>query len=81
MGDFQQVLSADDGYITDELRRRPPAKTDYLQEKLALQDLAQQARRQGFFACAIYGASAAKASIDLPGCVAASMATASARFF
>ena len=26
--------------ITDELERRPPKKTDYLQEKLALQDLA-----------------------------------------
>jgi two-component sensor histidine kinase len=27
-------------FITDELERRPPKKTDYLQEKLALQDLA-----------------------------------------
>jgi hypothetical protein len=27
-------------FITDELFRRPPKKTDYLQEKLALQDLA-----------------------------------------
>jgi two-component sensor histidine kinase len=27
-------------FITDELDRRPPKKTDYLQEKLALQDLA-----------------------------------------
>ena len=29
-------------FITDELLRRPPKKTDYLQEKLALQDLALQ---------------------------------------
>jgi two-component sensor histidine kinase len=32
----------DNVLITDELRRRPPAKTDYLREKLALQDLALQ---------------------------------------
>jgi hypothetical protein len=31
-----------DVLITDELRNRPPAKTDYLREKLALQDLALQ---------------------------------------
>ena len=29
-------------FITDELLRRPPTKTDYLQEKVALQDLALQ---------------------------------------
>ncbi len=29
-----------DVYITDELAKRPPKKADYLQEKLALQDLA-----------------------------------------
>jgi hypothetical protein len=34
--DFSDVL------ITDELWNRPPAKTDYLREKLALQDLALQ---------------------------------------
>ena len=28
--------------ITDELRRRPPARPDYLREKQAMQDLAQQ---------------------------------------
>jgi hypothetical protein len=28
--------------ITDELRKRPPTKTDYLREKLAIQDLALQ---------------------------------------
>lgn len=28
--------------ITDELLRRPPAKSDYLREKQAMQDLAQQ---------------------------------------
>jgi len=28
--------------ITDELRRRPPARPDYLREKQAIQDLAQQ---------------------------------------
>jgi hypothetical protein len=42
MGALRQVLSPDDVYITDELQHRPAAKTDYLQEKLALQDLAQQ---------------------------------------
>jgi two-component sensor histidine kinase len=31
-----------DVLITDELRKRPPAKADYLREKLALQDLALQ---------------------------------------
>ena len=31
-----------DVFITDELLRRAPKKTDYLQEKLALQDLARQ---------------------------------------
>jgi two-component sensor histidine kinase len=31
-----------DLFITDELHRRPPQRTDYLQEKLALQDLARQ---------------------------------------
>ncbi len=35
-------LSTADVFITDELHRRPPRKTDYLQEKLALQDLARQ---------------------------------------
>ena len=34
--DIQDVL------ITDELRTRPPTKTDYWREKLALQDLAAQ---------------------------------------
>ena len=29
-----------DVFITDELTKRAPKKTDYLQEKLALQDLA-----------------------------------------
>jgi hypothetical protein len=33
-------LVVDDVFITDELDRRAPKKTDYLQEKLALQDLA-----------------------------------------
>jgi PAS domain S-box-containing protein len=33
-------ISIDDVFITDELDRRAPKKTDYLQEKLALQDLA-----------------------------------------
>jgi hypothetical protein len=31
-----------DVFITEELFRRAPKKTDYLQEKLALQDLARQ---------------------------------------
>ena len=31
-----------DVFITAELRRRAPTKTDYLQEKLALQDLTRQ---------------------------------------
>jgi hypothetical protein len=31
-------------FITDELIRRVPAKVDYLQEKLALQDLAARMR-------------------------------------
>jgi two-component sensor histidine kinase len=42
MDDLRHVSSSDDVYVTDELQRRPPAKTDYLREKLALQDLAQQ---------------------------------------
>jgi hypothetical protein len=33
-------LTVADVFITDELDRRAPKKTDYLQEKLALQDLA-----------------------------------------
>jgi hypothetical protein len=33
-------LAVADLFITDELDRRAPKKTDYLQEKLALQDLA-----------------------------------------
>jgi hypothetical protein len=33
-------LAVADVFITEELDRRPPKKTDYLQEKLALQDLA-----------------------------------------
>jgi two-component sensor histidine kinase len=40
---IQQALprpTVADVFITDELYRRAPAKTDYLQEKLALQDLA-----------------------------------------
>ena len=40
---IRQVLSKPtvaDVFITDELERRAPRKTDYLQEKLALQDLA-----------------------------------------
>jgi hypothetical protein len=40
---IQQALpptAVDDVFITDELDRRAPKKTDYLQEKLALQDLA-----------------------------------------
>ncbi len=36
----QQNWTVADVYITDELDRRVPKKTDYLQEKLALQDLA-----------------------------------------
>ncbi|MGB7100553.1 MAG: hypothetical protein WBD95_17550 [Xanthobacteraceae bacterium] len=32
----------DEVFITDELRRRDPAKTDYHQEKRAIQDLAGQ---------------------------------------
>src|ERR1700728_3855981 len=36
----KQDWSIADVYITDELKRRPPKKTDYLKEKLALQDLA-----------------------------------------
>jgi two-component sensor histidine kinase len=36
----QQKWSVADVYITDELAKRPPKKADYLQEKLALQDLA-----------------------------------------
>jgi len=36
----QQTWTIADVYITDELNRRAPKKTDYLQEKLALQDLA-----------------------------------------
>ena len=35
-------LTIADVFITDELDRRAPKKTDYLQEKLALQDLAAQ---------------------------------------
>jgi hypothetical protein len=42
MDDLRRVLSPDDVYVTDELKRRPSAKADYLREKLALQDLAQQ---------------------------------------
>jgi hypothetical protein len=42
MDDLRQILSPDDVYVTDELKRRPSAKVDYLREKLALQDLAQQ---------------------------------------
>jgi two-component sensor histidine kinase len=34
--------SVDDVLITDELQKRPPSKTDYLREKLAIQDLALQ---------------------------------------
>jgi two-component sensor histidine kinase len=36
----QKAPSIADVYITEELQRRAPKKTDYLQEKLALQDLA-----------------------------------------
>jgi hypothetical protein len=36
------ACDVDDVLITDELQRRPPTKTDYLREKLALQDLALQ---------------------------------------
>ena len=36
----KQKLTVSDVYITDELDRRVPKKTDYLQEKLALQELA-----------------------------------------
>jgi hypothetical protein len=35
-------LSVADVFITDELDRRAPKKTDYLREKLALQDLAMR---------------------------------------
>ena len=35
-------VTESDIFITDELLRRAPTKTDYLQEKLALQDLARQ---------------------------------------
>lgn len=40
--DMSQTLEPciPDVFITDQLERRPPKKTDYLQEKLALQDLA-----------------------------------------
>jgi hypothetical protein len=42
VGELLHSLSPGDIFISDELQRRPPIKTDYLQEKLALQDLAQQ---------------------------------------
>jgi two-component sensor histidine kinase len=38
----KDTCDIEDVLITDELRKRPPAKTDYLREKLALQDLALQ---------------------------------------
>jgi two-component sensor histidine kinase len=41
-----QKSAISDVYITDELHRRPPKKTDYLQEKLALQDLAARMAEQ-----------------------------------
>lgn len=37
-----EISAPSDLFITDQLRRRPPRWTDYLQEKLALQDLARQ---------------------------------------
>jgi two-component sensor histidine kinase len=40
--EFSSRKAADGVFITDELLRRPPKKTDYLQEKVALQDLALQ---------------------------------------
>jgi two-component sensor histidine kinase len=39
-GGLQPECSIADVYVTDELNRRAPRKVDYLQEKLALQDLA-----------------------------------------
>jgi len=39
---FQSATAPADVFITDELLRRAPKKTDYLKEKLALQDLARQ---------------------------------------
>lgn len=39
---FHSAAEPLDVFITDELLRRAPKKTDYLQEKLALQDLARQ---------------------------------------
>ena len=39
-------LTVADVFITDELDRRAPKKTDYLQEKLALQDLAMRMAEQ-----------------------------------
>ncbi len=42
MGALRKAAVPADVFITDELFRRAPKKTDYLQEKLALQDLARQ---------------------------------------
>ena len=42
MGALRKAAVSADVFITDELFRRAPKKTDYLQEKLALQDLARQ---------------------------------------
>ena len=39
---MRQTSTPIDVFITDELRRREPKTTDYLKEKLALQDLARQ---------------------------------------
>ena len=37
---FAQVPAITDVFITEELQRRSPKRTDYLQEKLALQEMA-----------------------------------------
>ena len=42
MGALRKAAPPVDVFITDELLLRAPKKTDYLQEKLALQDLARQ---------------------------------------
>ena len=42
MSELLETPMPADLFITDELHRRPPRRTDYLQEKCALQDLARQ---------------------------------------
>jgi two-component sensor histidine kinase len=42
VSELRQTSTPIDVFITDELRRRQPKTTDYLLEKLALQDLARQ---------------------------------------